>query len=76
MGKRLDENYLKEVLWVQETYLRHSKEISGLSNREVLRRFINVDNRRKISERTLYNYLNTPAKKLLKELNKSKKDGQ
>lgn len=57
-------NMLIDVLWVQERY--QEGRAKGYNNREILRRFINIEGRKPISESTLYNYLLTPAARDLK----------
>lgn len=64
-------NHLKKVIEVQEFYLDLQQQYD--STREIWRKFIYP--RWKISERTLYNWLATPAKRDLKKL-QEKKDNQ
>ncbi len=59
-------NFLKDVLWVQQTHAKLS--VRGWSNRWILNNHINVPGRRHISEQTFYRYLNIPAEKLLRGL--------
>lgn len=62
------ENFLKGVLIIQEIYLQHCD--SGLSNREIFKRYINSSY--PMSERTFYEYLALNARKELKELREVK----
>jgi len=61
-------NHLTGVNYVIDIYNQYHPDKTGLSNREILRRFINPNLSRPITERTLYNYINEPVKRDLKRI--------
>jgi hypothetical protein len=62
-------NLLRRAIKVQDIYLEHRD--SGLSNREIYKRYIKY--RWDITEATFYNYLALPAKRDLKRLEEAEK---
>lgn len=56
-------SYVKRVQEVNEIYDRHAR--SGLSNREILRRYIWP--KHPISEKTFYNYINAAAQQQVQD---------
>ena len=62
-------NLLRRAIKVQDVYLEHCE--SGLSNREIFKRYIK--DRWDITERTFYEYLALPAKRDLKRLEEQEK---
>ncbi len=61
-------NHLIGVDRVIDIYTRYHPDKTGLSNRAILRMYINPVLTRPITERTLYNYINEPVKRDIKRI--------